>query len=507
MQYKIFAAIDIGSYEVEMKIFELSRAKGMREIDSIRQRLELGKEAYTAGKISVEKIESLCMLLQSFREIMKGYQVDAYRACATSAVRETKNRVILLDYIEKKTGLKIEVLSNSEQRFLDYKSIASSENEFNKIIQKGTAIVDVGGGSIQVSLFDKDSLISTQNIRIGTLRIRERLASLEKNVTHMEKMIEELVNSELAGFKKMYLKEREIKNLIVIGDNFRETAKVPSMTREEFMEFYRLVTEYSADEAAEKLDVSAENIYILVPSLIIYRRFIEECDVETIWMPGFHLSDGIAYEYAQKNKIIKAGHNFEADIIASARNMAKRYMCGKNHIRAIEELSLMIFDRTKKLHGLDARKRLLLQIAAILHGCGKYISLSDVAECSYSIIMATEIIGLSHAEREIIANIVRYNTQELDYYENAGGIMENMTKDDYLVIARLTAILRIANALDRSHLQKFKNVKIELKDAELVIHVETPEDISLELGLFPDKADFFQEVFSVRPVIKRKKVR
>ena len=180
MQYKIFAAIDIGSYEVEMKIFELSRAKGMREIDSIRQRLELGKEAYTAGKISVEKIESLCMLLQSFREIMKGYQVDAYRACATSAVRETKNRVILLDYIEKKTGLKIEVLSNSEQRFLDYKSIASSENEFNKIIQKGTAIVDVGGGSIQVSLFDKDSLISTQNIRIGTLRIRERLASLEK---------------------------------------------------------------------------------------------------------------------------------------------------------------------------------------------------------------------------------------------------------------------------------------------------------------------------------------
>ena len=114
-------------------------------------------------------------------------------------------------------------------------------------------------------------------------------------------------------------------------------------------------------------------------------------------MPGLDLSDGMAYEYAQKNKIIRAGHNFDEDIIAAARNIAKRYMCSKSHIRALEELALVIFDKTKKLHGLDRRKRLLLQIAVILHGCGKYISLSNVAECSYRIIMATEIIGLSHS--------------------------------------------------------------------------------------------------------------
>lgn len=503
MQYKMFAAIDIGSYEVGMKIFELSRAKGMREIDSVRQRLELGKEVYTEGKISIEKIQSLCTLLLSFRNIMEGYHVDAYRACATSAVRETKTQVIILDYIEKRTGLKIEVLSNSEQRFLDYKSIASSENEFNKIIQKGTAIIDIGGGSVQISLFDKDRLISTQNIRIGNLRIRERLSFFERNVTHMEKVIEEMVNSPLASFKKMYLKDREIKNLIVVGDNFREVVKMPSMTREEFQKLYSLVTEYSIDEAAEKLDVPSESIHILLPSLTIHKWFIEECGVETVWLPGFNLSDGMAYEYAQQNKIIRSGHDFEEDIIAAARNMAKRYMCSKNHIRTLEELALEIFDKTKKIHGLDARKRLLLQIATILHGCGKYISLSDVAECSYSIIMATEIIGLSHREREMIANIVRYNTQEFNYYESGTGMM----KEEYLIIAKLTAILRVANALDRSHKQKFKDVRIMLKEEELVITVETTEDISLEQGLFPEKADFFQEVFSVRPVIKKKKVR
>lgn len=506
MQYKIFAAIDIGSYEVGMKIYELSRTKGMKELDSITHRLELGKEAYEAGKISVEKIESLCALLQSFKEIMAGYKVDAYRACATSAMRETKNRVIIHDYLEKQTGLKIEILSNSEQRFLDYKSIASREYEFNKIIQKGTAIVDVGGGSVQISLFDKDRLINTQNIRIGNLRIRERLAPFERYVTHIEKVIEEMVNSDLVSFKKMYLKDREIKNLIVVGDNFNDVAKVPSMTREEFMNLYTLVTEYSNDEAAEKLDVHAEEIYMLIPSLVIHKWFIEECGVETVWIPGLDLSDGMAYEYGQQNKIIKTGHDFEGDIIAAARSMAKRYMCSKTHIKALEELALEIFDKTKKIHGLDARKRLLLQIAAILHGCGKYISLSDVAECSYSIIMATEIIGLSHMEREIIANIVRFNTQEFDHYEEIES-SAGITKEEYLIVAKLTAILRVANALDRSHKQKFKSVRIALKGAELVVTVDTAEDISLEQGLFTDKADFFQEVFSVRPVIKKRKVR
>ena len=179
MQYTLFGAIDIGSSEMELKIFELSRGKGMREIDCIRNRLELGKDTYATGKISTEKLEELCLVLNDFISIMKSYKVEAYRAYTTSAIREAKNRVILLDYLEKKTGLKIEVLDNAEQRFLDYKSIAAQANEFNRIIEKGTAILDVGGGSVQVSLFDKDSLVSTQNIRIGNLRIRERVAAME----------------------------------------------------------------------------------------------------------------------------------------------------------------------------------------------------------------------------------------------------------------------------------------------------------------------------------------
>jgi len=497
MQIHTFAAIDIGSYELEMKIFELSARKGMREIDCIRYRLEMGKDTYSIGKISTEKVEDLCEILQSFVTIMIGYQVSKYRAYATSAIRESRNRVMLLDYIEKKTGLKIEVLENSEQRFLDYKSIASKENEFNKIIQKGTAIIDVGGGSVQISLFDKDRLVTTQNIRIGNLRLREKISSLERKTPHYEPLVEELVNHELNNFKKIYMRECEVKNLIVVGDHIGELTKCSSFSAKEFLELYQEVISYSIDDIAQRYEMPAESVSLLMPSLIIYKRFLEGIGAETIWMPGLNLCDGIAYEYAQQNKIIKSGHDFDEDIIAAARNMAKRYMCSKSHIKILEELALKIFDKTKKLHGLSKRERLLLQIAVILHECGDYISLSNAAECSYRIIMATEIIGLSKIEQEIIANVVRYNALEFEYLGKS---------NDYLLIAKLTAILRIANAMDHSHKQKFKDVRIILKENVLQITVVTPEDISLEKGLFPEKAAFFEEVFHILPVIKQKKI-
>ena len=145
----------------------------------------------------------------------------------------------------------------------------------------------------------------------------------------------------------------------------------------------------------------------------------------------------------------------------------------------------------------------MLQIAVILHGCGKYINLSDGAECSYSIIMATEIIGLSNKERRMIANVVKYNTLDFTYEDIM--MQPGLGEKEYLIIMKLTAILRVANALDRSHKQKFSQVRFTLKEAELQIHVETTEDITLEKGLFPPKADYFEEVFHIRPVIRQKK--
>ena len=179
-------------------------------------------------------------------------------------------------------------------------------------------------------------------------------------------------------------------------------------------------------------------------------------------------------------------------------------MSSKSHVRAVLKVAETIFDSMRRVHGMGPRERLLLQIAVILHDCGKYISMSEVAKCSYEIIMSTEIIGLSHAEREMIANIVRFNNEPFKYYGEADS-KSTIDRDTYMVIGKLTAILRVANALDRSHKQKAENVKVQLQDKELVLVIDTQENLLLEEGLLTQKADFFKEMFNIRPVLRRKK--
>lgn len=511
MAVKTFAAIDIGSYVLSMKIFEVSRKNGMRQIDHIRHGIDMGTESYTTGKLSVERVDELCNILNEFKKIMQSYQVDSYRAYGTSAIRESQNKSILIDQVRQRTGIQIEVLSNSEQRFLDYKSIAFQGESFDRIIEKGTAIVDIGGGSIQISLFDKDTLVSTQNLKLGVLRLQERMNTLNASLSQYASLIDELVESLMSVYKKLYLKEREIKNLIIVDDYItaltkhrKQGQKGEFITKEDLGRFSKMQQEKSIPQISRILDMPEEDIPLLYISLLMVQRIMEDMGAENIWAPGVTLCDGIAYEYAEQNKIVASTHDFEKDILACAQSISKRYMGSKKRSETLEKIALTIFDSTRKIHGLSRRERLLLQISTILHDCGKYISMMNLGECSYSIIMATEIIGLSHEEREIVANVVKYNHKSFDYYE-AMSHTTSLDQEAYLKMAKLTAILRMANGLDRSHKQKFKNVKVTVREDILWITVETNEDITLERGLFGTRAMFFTEVFNLKPVIKQKR--
>ena len=264
----------------------------------------------------------------------------------------------------------------------------------------------------------------------------------------------------------------------------------------------------------EQFAVSREYASLLLPAAVIYKKFMDLTGAEMIWVPGIRLCDGIAAEYAAEKKFIKFKHNFDNDIISTSRNMAKRYKCLASHTETVENFALQLFDSMKKYHGMGTKERLLLQIAAIHHECGKFVSVRNANECAYRLIMATEIIGLSHLEREIVANVVRYNIRDFEYdmirleAEELSGQGKNGGQTDVrILIAKLTALLRQANSMDRSHKGKLKGCRMTVKDGRLVIVSDYPGDISLEASSFEQKASFFEEVFGIPPVLKKKKSR
>ena len=510
MSVKTFAAIDVGSYELSMKIFELSPREKLKEIDHIRHRIDLGTGTYTTGKLSHEKVDELCRVLCEFGDIMKSYRVTDYQAYGTSAVREMANREIVLEQIKMRTGISIEILSNSEQRFLDYKSIASRGESFHWLISNGTAIIDIGGGSIQVSLFDKDSLVTTQNMRLGILLIREQLTKLKLRHSQYEDIIEEMAGSQIEVLEKLYLKGKKIDNIIVV-DEYISNALGKKDRRylenyidgDTYLKFMEEIRERPLAELGKTLQMPEESILLLFISSMLVLKFLHTMGAAKLWIPGVTLCDGIGYEYAEKNKILVTTHDFEKDIIDCTQNISKRYMGSKKRGETLEKIALTIFDSMKKIHGLSKRERLLLRLAALLHDCGKYISMTNVGEASYEIVMSTEIIGISHAEREIVANVVRYNYREFSYDRYGRECIPDI--HSYLTVAKLTAILRAATGLDRSHKEKFRDITAVLREKQLVLTVNTTYDITLEKGLFSSKAAFFEEIFEVTPVIKRKR--
>lgn len=509
---KIFAAIDVGSYEVGMKIFQLSKKYGVRELDYIRHRVDLGSDSYKTGRISYDHMEELCSVLNGYNDIMSSYGVDDYRACGTSAIREAESTDIVLDQIRLRTGLDVRALSNSEQRFLDYKSVALQDAEkFEDIIKDGTLFIDIGGGSTQVSLFESGSLITTVNLPLGILRIRSQLSALEPRRSQYSELLSEIIDNELYSFKKLYLKDRDIRNVVVVDDylpyimkRIAEEEASGMVTTRQYLDFCEEIKQRSVEETAKAVGIPQENANLLRPSAALIRNFINITGAEKLWITGATLSDGIAYDYAERTHIIKSAHNFDSDIISSAENIASRYRITDARQEALLQVTMVVFDSMKKFHGLSKRDRLLLELAARLRDVGRFVSLSVPAESSYSIIMGTEIIGLSHMERAMVASAAINSFNRDVYYED----FENaeFDKSTALRVVKFTAILRLAAALAQNPRKKFKKVTATIKDNELDLTIESKAGIVIESGDFSSYSEVFEEVYGIRPVIRHREI-
>jgi exopolyphosphatase/guanosine-5'-triphosphate,3'-diphosphate pyrophosphatase len=241
---------------------------------------------------------------------------------------------------------------------------------------------------------------------------------------------------------------------------------------------------------------------LIIPTILLCRKLADLTDCSQFYLSAIDFCDSIVADYAQKKLKLSSHHDFTLDILSAAENIAKKYKVDMNHVENVQTLALEIFDRIRKLHGLGRRERLLLQIGVILHSCGSYINEVQTRECSYRIIMSTDIIGISNRERAMVANMVRYNTTSIPTYEE---LDEDFNENEYITIVKLNAILKTANVLDKSNRQKIRNVGVTLKDGVLTITADTMADITLEKGLFHHGGDVFQEVFGIRPVLRQKR--
>ena len=509
MAGKTFAAINVGSNEISMKICEITPRKGARELDTVKTIIELGSDTYNKGYIEENNLNKLCDTLIKFRRKMKEYDVSDYRAYASSAVREAENASMIIERIKMCTDFDVQILSNSEQRFMNYKAFVATGMDVDVATHKNNALLDIGAGSLQISIFDRRNLVQTQNLPIGAVRIRDYLAKYGADTVALENIMEEFVSNFIEEFRNLFINDKDIKSIIAIGDGIANLKKVgpelkivDKITRDQFRVLYHKVVETTPEILSEKYGVPYERATLMLPMAIIYQSFLDNSRAEDIITPDVTFCDGIVADYMDKHGTLLIDKDFDEDIIASANSIAKKYKVNRRHTQNVMQNALDIFDSFKVIHGLGKRERLQLQIAAMLHSCGKFVNMNEGTMMSYHIIMSTEILGLSHKEREEIANIVKFNEYYLPSQTKA---QVSLMTADYMKVAKLTSILRIADVLDKSHRQKIENMKFNCKDSVLTMTVDTLNDITLEAGVFRTKTELFRKVFGVKPVLKQKR--
>ncbi len=510
MAMKTFGAILAGSSELELKVYEISKKIGIRELDHVRYMIDLGSDTYSHGMISSTSVNELCRVLKNFRLKLEEYRVDDYVAYGGSALREAANSNVIIDQIRIRTGLKVKIISNAQQRFLVLKSIAFKMENFETLINEGAVVIDIGSGSIQVSVYEDGILQFSKNIRLGALRVREFLSSMEGQTNDFVSVIREYVDNGIHSYSMDRLKKMRLRHVVIVGNIFSTIMKSvnvatgeANMTMQQFKKAYDFLITKNPNQVEEALGIPSELASILVPTIIVLDELIAQTSAELLWQTTSDLCDGMALDYSQKVERYLLAHDFTKDIIRSVRYLARKYMSDEAHIRNVESLSKQLFDATKKITGLSGRSRLLLQIAALLHDTGRFINGANSVYNSCHIIREVEIVGISDAEKEIISCIVLYNSSAfVPRYED---MSHEIDRESYIEMLKLTAIFGIANAMDKSHRQKIEKIRVVIAGDEMKIVADTIYDITLEQGMVEEKAGMLENIFGIRPVLRQKR--
>jgi exopolyphosphatase/guanosine-5'-triphosphate,3'-diphosphate pyrophosphatase len=511
--------IEIGSTGIRLVVAELDDQGGYKVLDRAGKQSRIGRDVFTTGMVSREAVRECMAVLASFRELIRGYGLapkDA-RVIATSALREAHNRDTFVDRVALQTGFKVTIIEDIEENHLMYLGVQHAIQDERKLLSRSNAIIlEVGGGSTEIMLLRRGRMAGAHSLRIGTVRIDEQVRGAGVSHTYLHQFLEDNVRT-TCDHLDAELPLESVKTFIVIGSDARLAASRISaakgaqntamavggedyavIDRAGFIAFADETAGLSPEECVDKLRVPWADAEGMGYSLMIERLFLERTGAETVVVPNVSIREGllISISLGPDGGIQK---EMRAQVIASAASLGRKFHYDESHARHVADLSLAIYDVLVRDHGLGDHERLLIEVAAILHDVGTFIRTSGHHKHGEYIVANSEIFGLNRGDLTIISNVVRYHRKAPPASTHVNFIA--LPREDRIVVMKLAAILRVADALDRGHDQRVRDAAFERREERFVIRAPGVTDLSLERISLAEKGDMFEDVFGLEPVL------
>jgi len=498
------AAIDMGSNAIRFYVVETAGDSSYRVLENLREPIRLGGDVFLKGTIREENIRKAEAAFRRFRQLLKGHGVQTVRAVATCATREASNADLLLSRLERASGIRVEVISGDEEARL----IAQAVGKRIPLGKKSAMIVDLGGGSVEITFVENGRITLTDSHNFGAVRLLDMLSSAEEDLRSAGQLLGEYMD--LVG-RKLSRRGNGKKAALFIatGGNIESIAAIPDAHAEPHPDYpetvriragnlRRLMEELSGmslKSRMERFGLREDRADVILPACFVYHRIAELNGSEEILVPRVSLKDGLVQEILEQAKGAEHLLDLREQVCVSCREMVSRYRLDQKHTEKVTELALSLFDQTEPLHGLGKQERIYLEAAALLHDVGYFISMQKHHKHSHYIIANSEIVGLTPAERLVVAGISRYHRKAVP--DTAHAEFEALPKKDRATVSSLAAILRIADALDKEHNSAVRSVECRLQNGSLLLRAVSRKSCRLEALGVTANATMFRDHFGV----------
>lgn len=493
------AAIDVGANAVRL---EIARGFSDGSIESVHQERDPVRPSeglFQTGVIPPAVVDRLIVVLRRYAIICKRHQAYV-RAVGTSALREAKNREEIIRRVKRETGLVLEAISGKEEARLMCLGILSGRPP-----KARSLCLDIGGGSTEVAGAIGDQPSKLWSVAIGSVRLTEIFKShgeiSAKQLRLMREFAREAVEDSLPagirGFPRVALGSSGSIRAIVASAAAEGTAHA---TAEQISHFVEKLARMDPEERHKRFDTKRADV--IVAGAVILEALAHHLSLHAVTAVDRGLRHGVLVDLVRR----RFRDADDSSLMDAACALGRRFFFDEGHAVQVTRLALAMFDQLAALHRLPMAVRPYLEVASVLHDIGHSVSYQKHHRHTEYLVRNGDIPGLADRERDIVARIARFHRRSPPDLHHPG--MEGLTLSEARTVRKLATLLRVADALDRSHAQPISKLRADLVNSKVMIRLSTHGPADLELWDVAHEAQLFRKVFgkslAVTTVVSRR---
>ena len=498
------AAIDMGSNGIRFEVAEFSDATTFEELEYERVPVRLGHDAFVSGKLSDAVMDAAAEAFGRFRSRMDELGVSHYRAIATSAVRESRNGSEFVQRLFDESAIQVETITGTEEAKLVWLAVSSRV----PLADEKWILVDLGGGSVEVSLVDNSGTIWSQSHTMGSVRLLTELSGVSDSPGGFRRLLAEYASTLNIPAAAQHWKPA---GLVATGGNIEALAElagaepdatgVSQVSLEELRALIDTLARLSYKQRVDDLGLRKDRADVILPAAVVYERIGILAGVSTILVPHVGIKDGILLDLVDGLSSGGHGDRLDREVYQGAMALGRRYLFDERHGVRVAEFSRSLFDQLQDLHGLGEADRRLLTAAALVHEIGQFVSYRRHHRHSFYLISYADLPGMTAREMLLTGLVARYHRRAAPKESHDG--FRNLSEDERERVRKLSALLRVADAFDREHLQRVESLSARVDGDQLIIEPDGAGDLLLEQWALTRKGKLFESVFGLALRVER----